>query len=238
MHAHQRQELLKIVRNLPLFAGLSEPAFGLLENDIRFNSFVRGHTLFCQDDPATLFYIVLDGWVKVYRTTAGGEEAIIDVFTRGQSFAEIAALAGHDYPANATLVTDAHLAVISTNAIIRSISSDPAVATAMLSSVSRHVHRLVDEIEGMKGHSGLQRLAEFLVELSPVDTGSSMVRLPYEKSVIATRLGMKAESLSRLFQRLRSHGVVVKQDMAIINDISVLRAAVENDELSSLPKQR
>ena len=64
------------------------------------------------------------------------------------------------------------------------------------------------EIEQLKARTGAQRLAEFLLELCPVESGSCAVRLPYDKALIAGRLGMKPESLSRGFSRLRKVGVV------------------------------
>lgn len=181
---------------------------------------------------------MIDGWVKVYRTTASGEEAIIGIFTRGESFAEIAALARGNYPANAMTVSDSLLAAIPISAIVAAIGRDADVALAMLASVSRHVRRLVDEIEQMKGLSGQQRVADFLVRLSPVTSGTSMVRLPYEKAVIARKLGMKAESLSRVFQRLQKHGVIIKNDMAVIDDIARLRSVLEGGEPSRYPSRR
>jgi DNA-binding Lrp family transcriptional regulator len=54
--------------------------------------------------------------------------------------------------------------------------------------------------------------------------------------VIAKKLGMKAESLSRVFQRLRKHGVIIKNDMAIIDDIAKLHLLLEGSESSRFPK--
>src|SRR5450756_1868042 len=44
-----------------------------------------------QDDPATSFFIVIDGWVKLYRSTPSGDETVIDIMTKGESFAEAVA---------------------------------------------------------------------------------------------------------------------------------------------------
>lgn len=226
-----RASLIGFVQQSPLFAELPKPQFADIAEAIRFVLKPRGAVLFNRNEPALKFYIVVEGWAKVYRTTSGGEEAIIGIFTRGQSFAEIAALAGDNYPANAETVTDAHLAEIRIDRIVAAIRSDPSVALTMLSSVSRQVRRLVDEIEQMKGLSGMQRFAEFLVEQSPVRTGACTVRLPYEKSVIAAKLGMKAESLSRVFPRMRKYGVVIKNNMAIINEVEALQDAIDQDRL-------
>ena len=167
--------------------------------------------------------------MKVFRITPRGDEAVIGVFTRGESFAEVAAPAREDYPANAPAVTDTRLATFPVDGLARRIAEDPQIALAMLASVFRQVRRLVDEIEQMKGLSGIQRVAEFLIAQCTVDEGACAIRLPYEKSLLASKLGMKAEPLSRVFQRLREHGVVISRDMAVINEVFMLRDIVEQD---------
>ena len=56
--------------------------------------------------------------------------------------------------------------------------------------------------------------------------------LPYDKTLIAGRLGMKPESLSRAFARLRELGVRVKQHHAAIADVGRLREYVEEDKVA------
>ena len=219
------------LRDTPLFADLAEAEFREIAPVIRDVTLERGTALFARGDPAQVFYVVIEGWVKVFRTTVAGEEAIIGIFTRGQSFSEIAALARDVYPADAEAVTDSRLVVVPVDRIVSSISRDPNVALTMLASVCRHVHRLVDEIEQVKGLSGIQRVAEFLIKQSPVESGACTIRLPYEKTLIASKLGMKAESLSRVFQRLRSYGVVIKRDMAVIDAVESLHGIIDQDRL-------
>ncbi len=234
MAADASDDLKDFLRGAPLFSELSDAEFVQVTDGARAVSLARGDAVFAQGDPARLFYIVAEGWVKVFRTTAAGEEAVIGIFTRRQSFAEIAALARDVYPANAEAVTDARLVAIPTERIVSAISNDPNLALTMLASVCRHVRSLVDEIEQVKGLSGIQRVAEFLIAQSPVQSGACTVRLPYEKTLIASKLGMKAESLSRVFQRLRSFGVVIKRDMAVIDSVEALQGVIDQDRLSGL----
>lgn len=53
--------------------------------------------------------------------------------------------------------------------------------------------------------------------------------LPYDKVLIAGRLGMKPESLSRAFAKLRDQGVTIRQNNAAIADIAALRDFSEED---------
>ena len=94
------QSDIAVVRSAPIFASLPPPVFEELINGATVKSVTRGELLFVQGDPVTSFFVVLEGWVKVYRLTPSGGEAVVAVFTRGQSFAEAAAFVGGRFPAS------------------------------------------------------------------------------------------------------------------------------------------
>ncbi|MEZ5722607.1 MAG: cyclic nucleotide-binding domain-containing protein [Paracoccaceae bacterium] len=96
-------------RGTPALASAPEPVVeGLLERATILKH-VRGATIFSQDDPADAIYIVLDGWVKLFRIASSGTEAVVGVFTRGHSFGEAVALRKARYPVFAEAVTDGTL---------------------------------------------------------------------------------------------------------------------------------
>lgn len=190
----------------------------------------RGATVFHRGDPADSLYVVVEGWVKVSRVTAAGSEAVLAVCTQGQSFAEAAVFLSGVYPASAQAVTDVHLVSVPTKPLLALITSQPDVALAMLASMSRHLHQLVGDIEALKTRSGTQRVAEFLFSLVRTASGSTTVTLPYEKALIAARIGIKPESLSRALSRLRQFGVDAKNGEVYIADVEALRDYVSADE--------
>lgn len=189
----------------------------------------RGATVFLQGEQASAIYIVLEGWVKLYRIAPNGAEAVVGVFTRGQSFGEAVAFRHDVYPVAAEAVTDCILLRIEAAMMLRRIEDNPRVAVAILSATFSHLHALVAQIEQLKAQTGAQRVAEFLLELAPCPSGACTVVLPYDKSLIAGRLGMKPESLSRAFVKLREHGVTVRQNHAAIADVEALKGYAEED---------
>jgi CRP/FNR family transcriptional regulator, dissimilatory nitrate respiration regulator len=214
---------LHTVRAAPIFSGLPEPAFEALIAGATVKMVDRGETLFVQGDPVNNIFVVLDGWMKVYRLTPAGAEAVVAVFTKGQSFAEAAAFVGGRFPASGEAVTDGRLLRIQSSNLIRLIRENPDIGLAMLASTSMHLHMLVQQIEQLKAHTGAQRVAEFLWSLCDRQNGTCRIGLPYDKALIAGRLGMQPESLSRAFARLKPFGVHIEQNTAIIDDVAALR---------------
>ena len=194
-----------------------------------FRHFDRGETLFIQDEETAGIHLVLEGWIKLYRVAPNGAEAVVSVFARGESFGEAIALRGGRYPVSAEAATDSDLFVLPAAVLVEMMHEDADVAVSILASAFTHLHSLVVELEQLKAHTGAQRVAEFLLSLCACDEGGCSVVLPYDKVLIAGRLGMKPESLSRAFSRLKPHGVLIKKNHAIIADVTRLHRYAEID---------
>lgn len=199
-------------------------------------SFDRGATIFLQGERATAIYIVVEGWVKLYRIAPNGAEAVVGVFTKGRSFGEAVAFRHDTYPVAAEAVTDCTVIRIEADSFLRQIRENPEVAISMLTATFTHLHALVAQVEALKAQTGAQRVAEFLLQLAPCPEGACEVVLPYDKVLIAGRLGMKPESLSRAFARLKDQGVVIRQNVAAIADVGALRDYVEEDPAQAWAK--
>jgi len=107
--------------------------------------------------------------------------------------------------------------------VVRCIREKADIALAMIATASNHLHDLVQQIEQLKAQSGVQRVADFLASLVSAESGCCDVPLPYEKTLIAGQLGLKPESPSRTFAKLRSVGVAVHASRVGVSDISKLR---------------
>ena len=182
-----------------------------------------------QGEPATAFFIVIDGWIKLYRSTLSGDEAVIEVMTKGDSFAEAAAFTGSRYIASGEAVATARVARVPTDHLVQCIYENPIVASSMIASISTHMHHLVQQVEHLKVQSGVQRVAEFLASLALANQDKSVVALPYDKVLIAAQLGLTPESLSRAFARLKGVGVAIEAANVVVKDVAKLRQIATDD---------
>ena len=214
---------LNIVARVAVFRGLKADVVAHILAPATAVVLKSHDCLFRQAEKATDFFIVIDGWVKLFRITAAGDETVIHVLTRGDSFAEAVAFTGSIYPATAEAVSEARVARLPADHIVRCIRDNPDIALAMIASTSQHLHNLVQQVEQLKAQSGVQRVAEFLTSLCSVHQGKCLIALPYDKALIAARLGLKPESLSRAFARLRTVGVDVNASNVAVGNVEKLR---------------
>ena len=224
---------LEIAASIPFLSGLKPEALAVLLQEANVVNCRPGHALFRQGEPATAFFIILDGWIKLYRVTPAGDEAVLNVVTRCDSLAEAVTLTSGRYPATASAVTRARVMVIPADHVVSCIRQMPDIAIAMIASTSVHLHRMVQQIERLTAQSATQRVAEFLSSLVPCTKGPCTIALPYDKSLIAGRLGLKPESLSRVFAKLRSVGVDVRASNVRVADMAQLRALVASDRIQA-----
>lgn len=222
-------EIFRIARKSLLLASLPEAAVKSVMATARVRDIERGTTIFLQGERAAAIYVVIEGWVKLYRIAPNGAEAVVGVFTRGHSFGEAVAFTQDNYPVSVECATDCRLVRIETEAILRMVREHPEMSLSLIAATFAHLHRLVAQIEQLKAQTGAQRVAEFLLELAPCGEGRCEVTLPYDKVLIAGRLGMKPESLSRAFAKLREQGVQIRQNVAVIDDVADLREFADED---------
>lgn len=225
------EDLLR-VKALPLFSGLPEAMIQRLLASAIVRVHPRGTVLFVQDDPAAHFFVVFSGWVKLYRLNEKGDEAIVEIFGPGESFAEGAMHGPGVYPVCGETVSECRLLEISTDAFRKMIQSSPDLAINMLGSMAMRLKAFVRRTEQSHTQSAAQRVAGFLLKFCPSDQASVTIRLPYDKMLIAGRLGMKPETFSRAMAKLRELGARTEGHDVHIEDIRAMRAFEQGEERS------
>lgn len=198
------------VRACALFRGVPDKTVRDLISGRAPVTLSKGQILFHQGDPADAFFVILEGWMKLYRVGGDGREIIIHVSQAGETFAEAAMFMEKAYPVHAEAATPARLQRVSARAVRECIAANPGFAFAMLGAMSLRLRGLVNEIENLKRRAAAELVADFLLQLlSPGETDHCTLVLPFEKALIAARLGIKPESFSRALARLKELGVEV-----------------------------
>ena len=211
-----------VVMRAPLFKAMGPKISRAMIDSRSARLYARGEPVFHEGDPADGFFCLIEGWAKLTRLREDGEEVVVAIFSAGETFAEVAMFLSGRYPASCETVSLARILKIDAAKLRSAVMAEPQLAFDMLAAASIRLRQLVDEIEQLKAQSAPQRIADFFVRLANVATGPAQIALPYEKALIASRLGMKPESFSRALVRLGALGVVVERESVAIADIGKL----------------
>ena len=212
------------VMRAPLFRAMGPTIALRLLGDKQPKAYARGEGVFVQGEPANGFFCVLEGWAKLYRPREDGDEVIVAIFAAGETFAEAVMFQGGQYPVSCEAATPSRILKIDAANLRREVMEEPQLVFDMLAAASLRLRELVDEVEQLKARSAPERIAGFLVKQASGTSGAVQVTLPYEKALIASRLGIQPESFSRALRKLARIGVAVDRDSVKIRDIATLAA--------------
>ena len=94
-------EITSILREIPLFDGLTGPQLEDLAMIITDQDFKKGTTIFAEGDEGTGFFILISGQVKIYKLSMDGKEQILHIVGPRELLGAVSAFAGDPYPAHA-----------------------------------------------------------------------------------------------------------------------------------------
>ncbi len=218
----------KLLQGTSLFSGLPEHSFQTIANNSRLLELKAGEELFEQGQPVTDFFFISEGQVKLTRLSSEGDEKVIEIVNSGESFAEAAVFGQFPgYPVNCFAIQKSTVFKICAKSYINELRSSVDSCFAVMTRISHLNHRLLREIDSLTLHNAMHRLAVYLLKGIEDEEGSVEVNLIAPKHVIASRLSVKPETLSRTFKRLVGRGfITMEEKVIIIKDIKSFRKLV------------
>ncbi|QFY60957.1 Crp/Fnr family transcriptional regulator [Rhizobium grahamii] len=179
--------------------------------------------LFHDGDTADYFYSVLSGYVRLYRPGSDGREADIRICEPGDSFGECLILDGCDYNYSAQVMEPAILARFNLEKVRELLEDQPRIGIAIVRSLSQHLLSTMDCLASDRMQTAPQRVASYLLTHCTPNGGTASLRLPFQKSLLARKLGLAPEALSRAFSALRTAGVTVSGRSIAISNMDMLQ---------------
>lgn len=225
MLAHQKKEsAIFYLSQLPLFASLKPT---VLEHFAKYADVFfadKGTVLFTPDTPHEKFYLVFSGWVKVYRETMAGDEAIIDVLNKGCTLGDIVGGGARTLSYGAEVIEAAELISLPRFILAEEVIRNGAFSLALLQHLSSERDLRDHEIEHRTVQTAPQRIGCFLLKFClHAKDNRAVIHLPFDKTVIARRLGMQPETFSRALARLREETAIRVIGLSVeIEDIQKL----------------
>ncbi len=215
-----------LLSNVPLFHSLESGALARVAQGTRVLTVRRGHILYREGEMPTGFHLIVYGQVKLSVVSPQGAEKVVEIAGQGQAFGEAAMFLERSHSVTAKALEPSLLLHISAAAIFNELDRDIEFVRKMIAALSLRLYQLVGDLEAYSLHSGCQRLIDYLLRDRPSDGDEWVtVTLTVNKSVIASRLNMKQETLSRLLQDLSGKGLLLVQGRLIhIPDVRKLRA--------------
>ena len=139
------QMTIEALRSVPLFGSLDDEAATDLRNLLSDKIVPQNTRLFRQGDKGDAMYLIESGRVRISIRDDDKQEVTLAELAQGDFFGEMAIIDGRQRSADAQVIEDARLAILSRDAFLSFVRTNPDVALEMLSALTDRLRR-TDEL--------------------------------------------------------------------------------------------
>lgn len=198
--------LLDEIRRIYMFQGLEQGQLDAVLRGATRHELDAGETLFRHGVAADRFYWVRRGLIKLTRLSADGEEKVVELIMTGQTFAEaIMFMERQIYPVNAEAIEPSEVIGFDSRQFRELLRGSVDICFRLLANLSMRLHQHVNEIDRLTLHNATTRVVSFLLDQERTGT---VIHLAMPKHLLASRLSIQPETLSRIFARLGKEGLI------------------------------
>jgi CRP/FNR family transcriptional regulator, cyclic AMP receptor protein len=139
------QMTLEALRSVPLFASLDDDAARELRSLLSDKTVPQNTRLFRQGEQGDAMYLIESGRVRISIHDEDEQELTLAELAQGDFFGEMSLIDGRQRSADASVIEDAQLAILSRDAFLFFVRSNPDIALKMLSALTDRLRR-TDEL--------------------------------------------------------------------------------------------
>ncbi|NUM49075.1 MAG: Crp/Fnr family transcriptional regulator [Anaerolineales bacterium] len=200
------------LRTIPLFASLSPNDLADVSHRMTKHKYPSGATLFYQDTPGAMLFIIETGSVRVFGIGLTGQEHTFNTFGPGEIFGELSLLDGRPRSASAITMSPSVIWMLSKGDFDLLLERCPTFSRSLIVLLAERVRTAASHVEAIIFQDIQGRLAYELLALAdrhgkPVGP-TIQIEMPLTQSDLATMVGATRESVNKALTYLRGRELV------------------------------
>jgi CRP-like cAMP-binding protein len=222
-------KLDEIFRRTTIFRRLSVDDRQRLVAVASVHAYNKGAYLFSEGDASDQLYTVVDGRVKVFKTTARGTDVILELFGPGDPVGAVAVYESRAYPASAVALEPTTCVRIPRQAFFALLEAHPTLVRGLLVGLTHRLVELTSRLTELSGGRIEARLARFFLKLA-TDMGQqrpegTFIPLVLSRQELADMIGTTIETAIRIMSRWGKEDLVrTEKDGFLLVDRPALEA--------------
>jgi CRP-like cAMP-binding protein len=236
MQQNGNGELRDALANIPLFAGIPSKQLGDMARSARHVEFPKGQTIFRVGEPARDLFFLLSGQAKRATFSVGGNEKVLELLLPGQSFGEAELFGTQSYASFAVAVEPTVLLCVGGDSVRRTLETEPQLSLRLIGVLAKRAIDVESDAAASQFRTGCQRVLDYLLaQAGPAlePDGQTTLTLTASKQLIASRIGMTPETLSRVLRDLADAGMIVVAG----RNIHLQNARITRRMAAAIPEQ-
>ncbi|MDR0777536.1 MAG: cyclic nucleotide-binding domain-containing protein [Azonexus sp.] len=207
---------LVVLRNVPLFSGLSESELEKLSRVCGRRRVERGAFVVRTAEAIDSLYILLTGRAKVTNTDEEGREIILAWLGPGEFFGEMGLIDGSPRSASVVASEPCELLVLGKEAFQRCLQDNFQVAQKLMQILVRRLREADRKIESLALLDVYGRVARLLLDMSVVEEGRRIIRKKVSKQDMARMIGASREMVSKVMRDLELSGYIATEGSLVV----------------------
>lgn len=209
-----------VLRQAPLFSSVDDEAATALQATLAESRLRRGEVLFREGDSGDKLFIVLDGKVKLGRTSSDGRENLLAILGPGSMFGELTLFDPGPRSATVTAVVDTTFASLSHEDLLKWLDGRPLVAQALLAQLAGRLRRANDVVADLVFSDVPGRVSKALLDLADRfgRTADDGVHVHHDltQEELAQLVGASRETVNKALADFASRGWVRLEPRSVV----------------------
>lgn len=203
-----------MLKNIDLFADLSDSAADALLRCAKQHKYPKNSIIVTEGDTHSNFYIVVSGSLKVFVDGDGGRQVVLSWLEPDDYFGELALIDGAPRSASVMTLSPTVLQIISQQDFQEFLKVDQAVSLAMMKGMARRIRTLTTSVRDLALLDVYGRVANLLRQHATPEAGHAVLKLTHQE--IADTVGASREMVSRIMRELAVGGYIEQTTGSIV----------------------
>jgi CRP/FNR family transcriptional regulator, cyclic AMP receptor protein len=209
-----------VLQRAPLFAALEDEDAAELRASMTEVGLERGDSLFHEGDPGDRLYVVIEGKIKLHRSSNDGRENMLAVLGPSEMFGELSLFDPGPRTATATALTDVRLLGLGHQDLQPWLNGRPKVALSLLRAIARRLRRTNESLADLVFSDVPGRVAKALLDLSrrfgvPAEEGIHVAH-DLTQEELAQLVGASRETVNKALADFASRGWLRLEARAVV----------------------
>ena len=212
------------LQDIPMFSALGESYIKELQNAIHIKQYTKDSIVFYEGDKSEYLHILLDGAVKLYKTSPKGTQIQINRFTAPSLIAEFACFEQEIFPATCEFVSDGAIGLLHFNKLYEYLNQSQ-FSLELIKSLTGKVLMLSALVHKETILSSEAKVADLMIKKISIFN-----RL--KNNEIASILNLTPETFSRILTKFKKEGIIsIEEHVLTLLNKDVLFRIVETNTM-------
>jgi len=214
------------IQDIPMFSNLDKKFYKELKDSLYIKKFTKDSIVFYEGDESDYFYILLDGTVKLYKTSPKGSQVQIRRMSAPNTIGEYACFEKVPFPATCEFISDGVMGLLHFNKVYKYLD-DKEFALGLIKSLTSKVIMLSSLVHKETILSSEAKVADLMIE-------NISIFNKLKNNEIAGILNLTPETFSRIITKFKKESIIKidKKRVKILN-LDALYMIVETNTVKN-----